>query len=205
MDISERIQLHKSGVTTYNKVCKIHGFTRFYSSNGGCCQCAAERQLARRNLAKAGVSLGAFRCRTGAELPVMATDGSACYDLYAAIDAPVTLHQGVAQTITTGIKLLIPARHHVKIHSRSGMGFKNGIRLANSTGIIDRDFTGEIQVRLVMDNEGSFTIHNGDRIAQLELVETPKWRIEELTEDRYEKGKTLITSSRAGGFGSTGK
>lgn len=83
------------------------------------------------------------------------------------------------------------------IYSRSGHGFKHGVRLANAVGVIDSDYRGEVQVKLVNDGGMPFYVNKGDRIAQAMLVPVQQFQLAEV-EDLSE------TARGAGGFGSTG-
>ena len=83
------------------------------------------------------------------------------------------------------------------LFSRSGHGVRHGIRLANSVGVIDSDYRGEIIVGLRNDNWTRFDVRPGDRIAQALLVpvhEVELIQVAELSE----------TVRGAGGLGSTG-
>ena len=66
-------------------------------------------------------------------------------------------------------------------------------------GVIDNGYTGEIKVALHSSSEDVRTIYKGDKIAQLVLIPTVNFPIEEVSE--------LISSDGRGdnGFGSTGK
>ncbi|MFA5166752.1 MAG: dUTP diphosphatase [Candidatus Paceibacterota bacterium] len=133
---------------------------------------------------------------TTAMVPTYATRGSACFDIYA--DSFANIFPGEADIIRTALAFEIPAGYVLKIYSRSGHGFKNGIRLANGTGIIDSDYRGELQIKLHNDGTERFEVEPGYRIAQgmLEKVEQVQFKVvAELSET--ERGK--------GGFGSSGK
>ena len=78
------------------------------------------------------------------------------------------------------------------------LGIKNGITVLNTPGTIDADYRGEIGVILVNLSAESFTVNDGDRIAQMVIAkhETAIWdEVDELSE----------TDRGAGGFGSTSK
>ena len=83
------------------------------------------------------------------------------------------------------------------IYSRSGHGFKNDIRLANCTGVIDSDYRGEVKVKLTSDGDCDFAVNAGDRIAQAMLIPVPKVELMAVTE-------LSDTERGTGGFGSTG-
>lgn len=140
--------------------------------------------------------------RIGTEIPLpsYATPGSAGMDLRACLEEPVTIMPGERAKIPTGIALQIPHAGIVGlVCARSGNAWKNGVTLSNAVGVIDSDYTGEIQVLLSnMDGHEPFTIHDGDRIAQilfLPVFQASLVEVEELEE----------TIRGAGGFGSTGK
>lgn len=146
-------------------------------------------------------------CRTSAKMPTYATQGSACFDLYAACDEPYYLTPDGPVTIPTGLKFDIPEGYALMIYSRSGHGFKNDVRLSNCVGIIDSDYVDEVMVKLSQDNYDrvrystiyeSFTIETGDRIAQGMLIPVERTQLVELSEPPRRKGE------RKGGFGSTG-
>ena len=133
-------------------------------------------------------------------LPMHQTAGAACVDLHVVgLDAPVTLSPGQSESFGTGLVFEIPAGYAMLIYSRSGHGFKNGMRLVNGTGVIDSDYRGEVRVGLVCDPHGKgITISNGDRVAQAMVVPVPQVRYE----FRQELGST---DRGTGGFGSTGQ
>lgn len=125
-------------------------------------------------------------------LPTYATTGSGCFDLYSLTDCEVW---GInSPTINTGLAFEIPDGYTMLVFSRSGHGFKNGVSLVNSVGVIDSDYKGEVKVKLVGDY---LKVNKGDRVAQAMIIPYPKveWlEVEELTE----------TERGAGGFGSSG-
>jgi dUTP pyrophosphatase len=130
-----------------------------------------------------------------AVVPKYATEGSACFDLHSTEDGVVPARSSAK--FGTGLAVEIPVGRQIKIHSRSGHGFKNGIRLANCQGVIDSDYRGEMFVKLTNDTDDDFPVKAGDRIAQGELQ--PVLKAEFVLAD------TLSETSRgAGGFGSTG-
>ena len=89
-------------------------------------------------------------------LPVRKTAESAGYDLESGADAD--LLPGKITVLPTGLKAYMAEGEYLAVHIRSSMGIKHGIMLANSTGIIDRDYYNN------EDNEGHILI--GDRVAQ---------------------------------------
>ena len=90
------------------------------------------------------------------KLPKRATAGSAGYDFF--LPVPILdISTNTSVTIPTGIRCKMDEGWVLKIYPRSGHGFKYGVHLANSTGIIDEDYygaknEGHIQVKLVNDS-----------------------------------------------------
>lgn len=85
------------------------------------------------------------------KLPKRATAGSAGYDFYSLQD--FELNPGEEVKIPTGIRCIIPEGYFLMIVPRSGIGFKYGVRLKNSAGVIDSDYSnstneGHIWVKL---------------------------------------------------------
>ena len=130
--------------------------------------------------------------------PFYATNGSAGMDLSACIDEPVVIKKGEIKMISTGIAISLPSNEYVAyIYARSGLACKKGICLANSVGVVDSDYRGEIKCGLINLSNEDFTVNHGDRIAQLVIAPVAIAEIEECeTLDETERG--------AGGFGSTG-
>lgn len=127
-----------------------------------------------------------------ARLPVYATAGAACFDLHAVEDGIVPDHDG-----KTGLAFEVPEGHVMLIYSRSGHGYKHGVRLVNCVGVIDSDYRGEVGCRLTTDRD-DLVVKKGDRIAQAMIV--PVDRVEfEMTD------KLSDTRRGSGGFGSTGQ
>ena len=130
--------------------------------------------------------------------PFYATSGSAGMDLSACIDEPVVIKKGEIKMISTGIAISLPSNEYVAyIYARSGLACKKGICLANSVGVVDSDYRGEIKCGLINLSNEDFTVNHGDRIAQLVIAPVAIAEIEECeTLDETQRG--------AGGFGSTG-
>jgi dUTP pyrophosphatase len=139
--------------------------------------------------------------RVGREfpLPAYATEGSAGLDLRACLDESLLLAPGKAELLPTGIAIhLEDAGLAAVILPRSGLGHKHGIVLGNLVGLIDSDYQGQLMVSCWNRGAEPFTVHPGDRIAQLIVV--PVMQVElEVVED--------FASSRraAGGFGHSGR
>lgn len=128
------------------------------------------------------------------KIPQYATDGAACFDI-AALDAG-TVVAGGAHQFRTGLAFEIPEDHVMLIFSRSGHGFKSGVRLSNCVGVIDSDYRGELCVKLQSD-QTYIGVKEGDRIAQGMVIKYDRVQFEEVSE-------LSSTDRGTGGFGSTG-
>ena len=130
--------------------------------------------------------------------PFYATAGAAAMDLHACMDQDVVIPAGKRQVIPTGIAIALPSADYVAlVFARSGLGIKHGIAPANCVGVIDSDYRGEILVGLQNSGDTDFTIHPGDRIAQLML--TPVLQAQVTMVDQLDD-----TDRGTGGLGSTG-
>ncbi|MGP1477806.1 MAG: dUTP diphosphatase [Phocaeicola sp.] len=131
-------------------------------------------------------------------LPQYATEQSAGMDLRANLDEPIVLKPLERILIPTGLYIALPKGYEAQVRPRSGLAIKHGIGVLNAPGTIDADYRGEICVILVNLSGESFTINDGERIAQMIIArhEQAEW----------EEVKVLDETERgAGGFGHTGK
>ena len=78
-------------------------------------------------------------------LPKRATSGSAGYDFFTPVK--IELAPGESLSVPTGIRARIDEGWVLMLYPRSGLGFKYGMRLANTVGVIDSDY-------YFSDNEG---------------------------------------------------
>ncbi len=132
-----------------------------------------------------------------AKLPVYGSNGAACFDIYCLNNGEISIPVDSSVNLKTGLAFEIPEGHVMMVFSRSGHGFKNGIRLSNCTGIIDSDYRGELNVKLQNDGKETFLISGAERVAQAMVV--PFDHVEFIeTEDLSE------TERGTGGLGSTG-
>ena len=135
----------------------------------------------------------------GATAPEYATSGSAAVDVRAALEGgEVIINPGERAMIPTGIAISTGRDDIVAIMAgRSGLGAKHGITLANSIGVIDSDYRGEICATLINNGKEPFKVCDGDRIAQLMFM--PVMQAAFLPVDELDE-----TERGTGGFGSTG-
>ena len=132
-----------------------------------------------------------------AVVPTFGSDRAAGADLYALLDAPVTIEPSQTLLIKTGIAMAIPDGYVGLIFARSGLASKRGLAPANKVGVIDSDYRGELMVALHNHSAAPQTVESAERIAQLAIV--PYMHPE------FEVADSLDETKRgAGGFGSTG-
>lgn len=133
-----------------------------------------------------------------AQLPFRATRGSAGADLFACIDTDIVVLPQERVLVPTGIAIELESPETgAFIFPRSSLSSKFGISLANCVGVVDSDYRGEIKVPVINHSNEPYTIHNGERIAQMVILPVilPTFaEADELTE----------TQRLDGGFGSTG-
>jgi len=131
------------------------------------------------------------------QLPNYETSASAGMDLRANIDSVISLKPLERTIIKTGLFIALPNGYEAQVRPRSGLAAKYGITVLNAPGTIDADYRGEIGVILVNLSNETFTINDGERIAQL-VIATYQQAI-------WEEVKILEETKRGkGGFGSTG-
>lgn len=82
----------------------------------------------------------------------------------------ITIEPGQKVKIYTGVSMEIPVRHIGMIVPRSGLGSKFRLGLANTVGVIDSDYRGEILVFLVNDGDEAVEIKQFDRFCQLIVI-----------------------------------
>ena len=171
-------------------------------------------------------SLKFYRLNEQAILPTFATKQSACFDLYANLinGEEVQYYQAIAtkvlprkvsfdintnrsfipinneerMLIPLGLIADIPEGFSVRLHSRSGLAFKQGVYLTNCEGIIDSDYVDPMFAMITNMSNVPVKIYDGDRICQGELVRCEKYTLDESDEAPTQK------TDREGGFGSTG-
>lgn len=131
-------------------------------------------------------------------LPEYKTPDAAGMDLVANNPEPISLKPLDRALVPTGLFLEIPKGYEAQVRPRSGLALKKGITCLNSPGTIDADYRGEVGVILANLSNDPYTIHKGERIAQLVIAkhETITWEVVESLNE---------TQRGQGGFGSTGQ
>lgn len=131
-----------------------------------------------------------------AQVPTYATAGSAGADVRAFCPGVrIVVKPDQVAMVPTGLRLSIPEFTGLYILPRSGMG-KKKFTIPNAPGLLDSDYTDQLMVLIHNETDEDLVINNGDRIAQLVLIDTYQMQFVEV--DRLEE------TERKGGFGSTG-
>ena len=129
-------------------------------------------------------------------MPRRATAGSAGYDFVSPVETVIPA--GGSALIPTGIRAEMEPGWVLMLFPRSSLGFKYGVRLSNTAGIIDSDYAfakneGHIMVKLRNPSDAPVGIGRGERFCQ--GIFLPYGTAEESGE----------FAERTGGMGSTGK
>lgn len=130
-------------------------------------------------------------------LPQYMTEGSSGMDLFASLEGEVLLLPGERKLIPTGISVAIPEGFEGQIRPRSGLAIRKGIGLVNGPGTIDSDYRGEVGILLINFGKEPFSIHNGERIAQMVISRVFRSILVEVDD-------LPPTQRQEGGFGHTG-
>ncbi len=131
-------------------------------------------------------------------LPKHESAHAAAVDLRANLEEPITLQPLDREIVPTGLYIALPVGYEAQIRPRSGLAIKHGITMINAPGTVDADYRGEYCVLMVNLGKEPYTIHDGDRIAQMVIArhETVEW----------EEVAALDQTDRAAKrFGSTGR
>jgi dUTP pyrophosphatase len=109
----------------------------------------------------------------------------------------VVLEPNVPQAVSTGISIEVPPGFEAQVRPRSGLALKHALTLPNSPATIDPGYRGEVRVIMLNLGKEAYTVHPGDRIAQIVIAryEAVEW----------EEGELSETVRGEGGFGSSGR
>lgn len=130
------------------------------------------------------------------DLPSYAYAGDAGLDLRS--NEEVDLEPLERRLVGTGLAIAIPDGYAGFVQPRSGLALREGLSMANTPGLIDAHYRGELKVCAVnLDPEKTIHISKGERIAQLVIQKVPAVTLVEVAElDQTDRG--------TGGFGSSG-
>lgn len=160
---------------------------------------------------------------SAAILPTYGTPQSACFDISACLTpgSTITIYSnknerrnmvlerewvnidpGERYLIPTGWAVECPSGYSLRVYSRSGLSLKSGLMLVNGIGVIDEDYRHEVCVLFANTSRCATKIEHGMRICQGEFVpqshRVSEFQPIDITDDQW------FTTSRTGGFGSTG-
>lgn len=139
-----------------------------------------------------------LKIQTDNTVPAYGTEHAAGLDIYCSNIEDIIIKPKEVNSIPTGLKVEIPHGYFGAIYPRSSTGVKRQLMLANTVGVIDSDYRGEIKIFFYNYGDKEQVIKNNDRLAQLIIQPYEKVVVE--------KVGSLSESDRGeGGFGSTGK
>lgn len=130
-------------------------------------------------------------------LPTYSTEYSSGLDLRANLDNDLVIKPLQRVLVPTGLFIELTEGYEAQIRPRSGLAIKYGITVLNTPGTIDTDYRGEIKIIIINLSNEDFTIHHGDKIAQMVIA-------------KFEKADLKIVDSLSetvrsdGGFGHSG-
>lgn len=130
------------------------------------------------------------------KLPKRATELSAGYDFFAPFK--ICLNPGETLKVPTGIRVLLDDDKYLAIYPRSGQGFKYRLRINNTVGIIDADYSRS-------DNEGHIFIklsNEGDKVVE---IDKGVGFAQGIISQYFKVEDDESTATRNGGEGSTSK
>jgi len=128
--------------------------------------------------------------------PLFAKEGDMCFDIFADSDKEITDHY---IEYKTGLRFEIPEGYDMLVFPRSSIS-NYDLVLANSVGVIDNQYRGELLIRFKIVGTRSPKIYlKGDKIAQGVLIRKHDFVLGEV------EGISIETNRGQGGFGSTGK
>ena len=131
------------------------------------------------------------------DAPKIQTSGAAGLDLFNNEKEIRILEEGKSIVISTGFYVEIPEGYVGLVFARSSLGFKFDCTLANSVGVIDSDYRGEVKVKIHNHSDKPKMIEPNERVSQIVVVPcfNQFTQVDELSE----------TDRGSNGFGSTGK
>lgn len=142
------------------------------------------------------ITLPIKRLDPSIELPQYAYSGDAGLDLRSNADVTIAPFERVL--IPTGLALAIPDGYAGFVQPRSGLALRFGLSMANTPGLIDAHFRGELKVIAInLDAHQEISLERGERVAQLVIQKVPVVNLVEVSElDSTDRGDN--------GFGSSG-
>ena len=140
-------------------------------------------------------SINIKKLHPGAAIPRYATAGAAGFDLCVCEDTTILPER--CSMIPIGLAFELPEGYHMQILPRSGLSREYPGYIANSPGLIDPDFRGEVKILFYNQGSHSIVFREGTRIAQGVIMQ--HLRVAFRVSDSLSE-----TERGSGGFGSTG-
>ena len=135
------------------------------------------------------------RLHPAAVLPAYAHPSDAGMDVRSVEE--LTIPPGGRALVHTGLVMMLPPGYEAQVRPRSGLALKSGVTVLNTPGTIDSGYRGEVGVILANFGAEDFSVHPGDKVAQIVIAPVTQPEIVETSEvDATDRG--------SGGFGSTG-
>lgn len=136
--------------------------------------------------------------RENAKVPQIATEGSACADLFCCNKENVEIKPGQTKYFPLGFATEFERSLVALVFIRSGISSKRNLVLSNGVAVFDSDYRGEWVLSIHNNGIKTQVVEAGERVAQMLLIkkENPEFTIVD----------NLTSSKRGeGGYGSTGK
>jgi dUTP pyrophosphatase len=128
-----------------------------------------------------------------AQLPQKAHTGDLGYDLFSL--GITTIHPGETTLVNAGISIQFPVGYGALLRDRSSVATKRNLFVV--AGVIDNGYTGAILIALHNAGSSAQRIQHGEKIAQMILIPTVEFPVEEVAEIESSDGRN------DNGFGST--
>ena len=148
------------------------------------------------------VKIYAHKIHQDAVIPKVAYNNtSACFDI-TCIETTV-IPAGGSAVVPNGLNLTIDDQDNywMQIQLRSSKGFKYS--LIPHYGTVDAGYTGDLGVKIYNVGKEDVVIEEGERYAQIAVIEKPQYEIIELNDEEF-RNLELEQNRGSGGFGSSG-
>ena len=124
------------------------------------------------------------------------SSGAAAADVACVSDGPIQIFPGQIVKVPTGWAFQLPDNIAMQILPRSGTALKRKLRPANTPGLLDPDYRGELFIALENFGDDTVVVKPGEYIAQIMFIPfyKPLFQVENVLSE---------TERGDGGFGST--
>lgn len=132
------------------------------------------------------------------QIPKRSTKNSAGYDICTPVEIRIPAG-GISEAIQTDIKAYMLADEVLEIYPRSSLGFKKGLMLINTVGIIDSDYYSNL------DNDGNIGFKLKNLTDKEIVIEAGEKIMQGIFKKYLRVDNDNSNEARIGGIGSTGK